>query len=81
MERGFIPTSCGMDAGLPAWFAIERWLPALFESRGLCGYTPKLWFGVSMAEALIVTSVAATIASLVAAVVYSMMFKSIHDPS
>ncbi len=57
IERGFIEGSCTMDSGLPAWFALDKWLPVLFEVQEPCGYTPELLFGVTMAEALIVFSV------------------------
>lgn len=50
-ERGFAFTECGLDANLPAWLALDRWLPAMFEPWESCGYTPELLFGVTMAEA------------------------------
>ncbi len=53
-ERGFIIGSCDFDLGLPAWLALDRWLPAVFEVQAACGYTPVLFFGVTMAEALLV---------------------------
>lgn len=56
-ERGFIAGSCSMDSGLPDWFALDKWFPAIFEVQEPCGYTPELLFGVTMAEALIVFSV------------------------
>lgn len=55
-ERGTIVGSCNFDAGLPAWFALDQWLPALFEVQDSCGYTPELLFGITMAEALVVIS-------------------------
>ncbi|MEZ5542353.1 MAG: disulfide bond formation protein B [Pseudomonadota bacterium] len=57
-ERGFVVGNCGFDLGLPAWFTPDQWLPALFQVQDSCGYTPKLPFGISMAEALIVVSAA-----------------------
>jgi disulfide bond formation protein DsbB len=56
-ERGWIFGSCNMDAGLPAWFALDRWFPAVFEVKEACGYTPELLFGVTMAEGLLLLSV------------------------
>lgn len=56
-ERGFIFSDCGFDLGLPAWFAIEEWLPWLYRIETSCGYTPDIVFGITMAEALIVLSV------------------------
>ena len=53
-ERGFVFGDCGFDLGLPAWFAIEEWLPWLFRVETACGYTPEIVFGITMAEMLIV---------------------------
>ena len=55
-ERGFIYGSCSMESGLPNWFALDEWMPLLFKVWEPCGYTPELFFGVTMAEALIVLS-------------------------
>ena len=55
-ERGFTFSDCGMDLGMPAWFALDAWFPALFQVQTSCGYTPELLFGITMAEALIVIS-------------------------
>jgi len=56
-ERGFIFADCGFNAGLPEWFAIEQWLPWLFQVETSCGYTPEILFGITMAEALMLLSV------------------------
>ncbi len=71
-ERGFVFSDCGFDLGLPAWLSLDVWFPRLFRVEASCGYTPELWFGVTMAEALIVfsallllTSLALTVGSLV----------------
>ncbi len=56
-ERGFVFGSCGVDLGLPAWLAIEDWLPWLYRVETSCGYTPEVIFGITMAEALMVLSV------------------------
>ncbi len=56
VERGFIFGNCSMASGLPSWFALDEWVPALFQVWEPCGYTPELLFGVTMAEALIVLS-------------------------
>jgi disulfide bond formation protein DsbB len=61
-ERGWTFGSCNMDAGLPAWFALDHWFPAIFEVREACGYTPELLFGITMAEGLLLF--AATLALL-----------------
>jgi disulfide bond formation protein DsbB len=56
-ERGFVFSDCGFNLGLPAWFAIDEWLPWLYRVETTCGYTPELLFGITMAEALMVMSV------------------------
>jgi disulfide bond formation protein DsbB len=53
-ERGTIIASCEMELGMPAWLPLDRWLPGLYQVQTSCGYTPQLWFGVTMAEALTV---------------------------
>ena len=55
-ERGFIFSDCGFDLGLPAWLPIQEWLPWLYRVETLCGYTPEIFFGITMAEMLIVMS-------------------------
>ena len=45
--------SCEFTLGMPSWFVVDQWFPALFEVRNICSYTPEIAFGVSMAEALI----------------------------
>ena len=62
-ERGFIFSDCGFDLGLPAWFAVEQWLPWLYRIETSCGYTPEIIFGITMAEALIVMSAVLLLAS------------------
>jgi protein dithiol:quinone oxidoreductase len=56
VERGTIFGSCDMDLGLPVWFALDKWLPLIFEVKTACGYTPVLFAGITMAEALMVFS-------------------------
>ena len=63
-ERGWIFGSCNMDAGLPDWFALDSWFPAVFEVKEACGYTPELLFGITMAEGLLALSVASVLLSL-----------------
>jgi disulfide bond formation protein DsbB len=58
IERGFaVDGECNFDAGLPDWFALDQWFPAMFKVWEACGYTPELLFGVTMAEALLVLSI------------------------
>jgi disulfide bond formation protein DsbB len=64
-ERGFVYLECGVDPGLPAWLPLDRWLPLMFEVKESCGYTPRLWFDISMAEALMLMFPALALISLV----------------
>ena len=64
-ERGFIMGECSMDTGFPSWFAIDKWLPSLFEPLITCGYTPEVAFGITMAEALLVMSAGLVLLALV----------------
>ena len=45
-----------IQLGMPDWFAVDRWFPSLFEVRNLCSFTPDMLFGLSMAEALLLTA-------------------------
>ena len=56
-ERLWIEGSCSLQSGLPSWFALDIWFPAVFEVQASCGYTPEILFGITMAEALIFSSV------------------------
>jgi disulfide bond formation protein DsbB len=56
-ERGNILGSCSYFLDMPEWFAIDKWLPAIFEVRASCAESPELLFGISMAEGLVVFSV------------------------
>lgn len=62
-ERGFVFGDCGFNLGLPAWFAIDEWLPWLYRVETSCGYTPEIIFGITMAEALMAMSVGVLIVS------------------
>ena len=50
VENGSGEGSCEFYLGFPEWFALDKWLPWMFEVRNLCSYTPELPLGVSMAE-------------------------------
>ena len=63
-EKGFVFADCGFSLGLPAWFAIEEWLPWLYRIETSCGYTPEIMFGVTMAEALMLLSSSLLLLSL-----------------
>lgn len=69
-ERGFWDGHCGMDTGLPDWFALEAWLPWLYRVETSCSYTPEIIFGITMAEALMALSVALLIVSVGVLVAY-----------
>jgi disulfide bond formation protein DsbB len=63
IERGWVFGDCDMDLGMPTWFALDKWLPSVFEVQTSCGYTPMILFNISMAEALLVISGALMIIS------------------
>jgi disulfide bond formation protein DsbB len=63
VERGWVFGDCTMDLGMPTWFALDSWLPSVFEVQASCGYTPILLLGITMAEALLVISVVLLIIS------------------
>lgn len=73
-ERGFVFSDCGFNLGLPAWFAIEDWLPWLYRVETTCGYTPEILFNITMAEALMVFSVVFLLIS--ASVTLASFFRS-----
>ena len=52
LENGVGDGSCQFQLGMPNWFAVDQWMPLLFEVRNLCSFTPKMLFGFSMAESL-----------------------------
>lgn len=52
IEQGFLFSECSMESGFPSWLALDVWMPALFQAESLCGLTPILPLGISMAEAL-----------------------------
>jgi len=57
LENGVGDGSCQFQLGMPDWFAVDRWLPWLFEVRNLCSFTPEMIFGLSMAEMLMAVGV------------------------
>jgi protein dithiol:quinone oxidoreductase len=56
-ERLWLEGSCSMESGLPDWFALDRWFPAVFGVQASCGYTPVVFLDVTMAEALMAIAV------------------------
>ena len=65
VERGWVFGGCDMDLGMPAWFALDEWLPSVFEVQTACGYTPFVLFEITMAEALLVISLVLLIISAI----------------
>jgi disulfide bond formation protein DsbB len=57
VERGWVFGDCAMDLGMPPWFALDKWLPSVFEVQTACGYSPLILFEITMAEALLVISI------------------------
>jgi disulfide bond formation protein DsbB len=56
VERGWVFGECDMESGLPTWFALDKWFPAVFEVQAACGYTPLIIFNITMAEVLMLAS-------------------------
>jgi len=52
LENGVGDGSCQFQLGMPDWFAVDRWMPWLFEVRNLCSFTPQMLFGLRMAKTL-----------------------------
>ena len=61
---------------MPSWFAIDVWFPQLFKVQTSCGYTPELLFGITMAEALIVSSALLLVLAAVMVIATLLNFKS-----
>jgi disulfide bond formation protein DsbB len=68
-EKGFVFADCGFSLGLPAWLAIEDWMPWLYGIETSCGYTPAIVFGITMAEALMLLSTSLLLLSICLSVV------------
>ena len=58
LENGIGDGSCQFQLGMPDWFAVDRWMPWLFEVRNLCSFTPEMLLGLSMAETLMAVGAA-----------------------
>ena len=69
VERGWVFGDCDMELGMPAWFALDKWLPVVFEVQTSCGYTPLILFQISMAEVLLVVS---ALLALISATVFAL---------
>jgi disulfide bond formation protein DsbB len=66
VEQGRGAGSCEFFLGFPDWFALDAWFPAMFEVRNLCGFSPEMFWGISMAEMLIVVSSLMVLVALIA---------------
>ncbi len=64
VERGWTFSECNMESGLPSWFALDKWFPAVFEVKTSCGYTPLILFEISMAEIIMLASAGLMLVSL-----------------
>jgi disulfide bond formation protein DsbB len=73
-ERGFILSECSVASIFPTWFALDQWLPWLFEIQTTCGYTPIIGFSITMAEVLMMLSIGLTLLALL------MIFALIKKP-
>ncbi len=76
VERGLYEGQCGMDAGFPAWFALDAWFPQVFEVWAMCGYTPFFIFGLTMGEGLVY---GAAILLLIALAVIGIQIKALFS--
>lgn len=65
VEVGLQEAGCMFSAGLPPWFDLEAWMPALFEVRAACGESPEILFGITMAESLYYASALAMFLSFI----------------
>lgn len=63
-ERGFIMGECAATLNFPNWIAVDQWFPSFFAPWTSCGYTPKLFFDITMAEALMAFSVVMTLLAI-----------------
>lgn len=68
VENHMAKGACSMDSGLPDWLALDAWIPWLFGIEAPCGYTPEFFGLITMAESLLLISVAAFLVALVAGV-------------
>lgn len=75
IEVGLELAGCMFNAGLPSWFDLEAWLPAVFEVRSACGDSPELLFNITMAEALYIGSAIAMLGAILLTLlsIYSLL--------
>lgn len=58
--------TCEIFLNFPDWFALDAWFPAMFEVKTLCGFTPMMPFGITMAEMLVAASSVLVVISVLA---------------
>ncbi len=68
LEQGVGNSSCEFQLGMPSWFAVDQWFPAIFEVRNLCSFTPAMPWGLTMAESLLCAAVAAGLITTIVSV-------------
>jgi len=66
LEQGVGSSSCEFQLGMPSWFAVDQWFPAIFEVRNLCSFTPAMPWGLTMAESLVLSAFTAGLITLIA---------------
>lgn len=64
IERGWFEGSCTFEPAFPSWIPLHEWLPSVFEPWELCGYTPEIVFGITMAETLVALSALYLVANI-----------------
>ena len=72
VERGWVFGECDMESGLPSWFALDKWFPAVFEVQTACGYTPLIILEITLAEVLMLISSGLLLVSLAMLVASSL---------
>lgn len=68
VEKGFGDSSCSFYLNFPEWFALDKWIPEIYEVRNLCSYSPELMWGITMTEGLICIATALIVCSISALV-------------
>jgi len=76
-EYGLIIGECGVptNPGLPAWFPLHEWFPALFRPETTCGAPLEMLFGITMAEATLAFSLVFTVGAFTGLVVFGFVKK------
>ncbi len=58
IEYGFAEFGdCNLYAQFPSWAPLDAWFPTMFRVQDVCGDTPEVLFGLSMADGLAATTV------------------------